>query len=207
MFACDVIRKSILVDTSRFWIWIVLNMALQAHKLICLRCWHDLQVHVPVEPRTEKRKGFAYVLFEDAANAQRALQDLDGTPFQGRLLHILPAAAKKVKMLDDYAISKLPIKKQKQIRRKAEAGSSTFKWNSLYMSVCANLCRFPFMNTHCCIDRCCHVVHLRSTRNRKVANTGPDIVRCRCKTSSCRDQYNSGDKSILLGLLCWFGGF
>jgi multiple RNA-binding domain-containing protein 1 len=59
---------------------------------------------------------------------------LDGRSFEGRLLHILPATAKKESTLDDYALSKLPIKKQKQIKRKAEASSATFKWNSLYMN-------------------------------------------------------------------------
>lgn len=59
----------------------------------------------------------------------------DGSVFQGRLLHILPAAAKKESKLDEFAISKLPLKKQKQIKRKAEAASATFNWNSLYMNV------------------------------------------------------------------------
>jgi multiple RNA-binding domain-containing protein 1 len=36
--------------------------------------------------------------------------------------------------LDDFAISKLPLKKQKQIKKKAEASSTTFNWNSLYMN-------------------------------------------------------------------------
>lgn len=50
-------------------------------------------------------------------------------------MHILPATVKKEKdnALDDFAISKLPIKKQKQIKRK-EAASSTFNWNSMYMN-------------------------------------------------------------------------
>jgi multiple RNA-binding domain-containing protein 1 len=59
---------------------------------------------------------------------------LDGEPFQGRLLHILPAANKRETKLDDFAISKLPLKKQKQIKKKAEASSTTFNWNSLYMN-------------------------------------------------------------------------
>ena len=49
-------------------------------------------------------------------------------------MHIIPAAARKEHQLDDYEISKLPLKKQKQVRRKAEAASATFKWNSMYMN-------------------------------------------------------------------------
>ena len=90
-----------------------------------------------IDARTGTSKGFAYIQYQHPKEAQEALEKLDGKPFQGRLLHILPASAKKQYILDDYEISKLPIKKQKQIKRKAEAASSTFKWNSLYMNVCA----------------------------------------------------------------------
>lgn len=92
-----------------------------------------------VDARTGTSKGFAYVQYHYPKEAQEALERLDGKPFQGRLLHIIPASAKKQRIVDDYEISKLPIKKQNQIKRKAEAASSTFKWNSLYVNVCAAL--------------------------------------------------------------------
>ena len=63
-----------------------------------------------------------------------AMKALDGKPFQGRLLHVLAAAAKKEYGLEEFAISKLPLKKQREIRRKAEASTAIFKWNSLYMN-------------------------------------------------------------------------
>jgi multiple RNA-binding domain-containing protein 1 len=68
---------------------------------------------------------------EDAAEA---MQKLDGQPFQGRLLHILPASDPKKQKLTDYEISKLPLKQQKALKRKSEASNSTFSWNSLYMN-------------------------------------------------------------------------
>ena len=46
----------------------------------------------------------------------------------------MPSSEKRKIGLDDFAISKLPLKKQHQIKRKMEAASSTFNWNSLYMS-------------------------------------------------------------------------
>jgi multiple RNA-binding domain-containing protein 1 len=49
-------------------------------------------------------------------------------------LHILPAAAKRENKLDEFAIAKLPLKKQKQIKKKADASSSAFNWNSLFMN-------------------------------------------------------------------------
>jgi len=63
-----------------------------------------------------------------------ALRNLDQRPFQGRLLHVIPANAKKEMVPDDFAISKLPLKRQQQIKRKAEAASSTYNWNSMYMN-------------------------------------------------------------------------
>lgn len=76
----------------------------------------------------------AYIQFAEPEAARRAMQKLDGKSFQGRLLHILPASDKKRKELDDFQLSKLPLKKQKALKRKAEASKSSFNWNSLYMN-------------------------------------------------------------------------
>jgi multiple RNA-binding domain-containing protein 1 len=95
---------------------------------------HSLQVHLPKDHRSGKSKGFAYVQYEDPEAAKKAARNLDGKPFQGRLLHIIPADARKYKALDEIEISKLPLKTQQQIKRKSEA-SSVFNWNSLYMNV------------------------------------------------------------------------
>lgn len=84
---------------------------------------------------TGSGKGFAYVQFEDSEPAIRALDELDGTFYQGRILHVLPAAAKRDSKLDEFEISKMPLKKQRQIKRKSEAASSLFNWNALYMNV------------------------------------------------------------------------
>ncbi|KAJ5679149.1 Multiple RNA-binding domain-containing protein 1 [Penicillium macrosclerotiorum] len=92
------------------------------------------EIHVAFDTRTETSKGFAYVQFADADAAIDAYRALDGKHFQGRLMHILPAAAKKTYKIDEYELSKLPLKKQKQIKRKMDASTSTFNWNSLYMN-------------------------------------------------------------------------
>lgn len=62
------------------------------------------------------------------------METLDGKPFQGRLLHILPAEGKRRRKTDDFEVSKLPLKKQQQLKRKSGAGSSSFNWNSLYLN-------------------------------------------------------------------------
>ncbi|PGH12928.1 hypothetical protein AJ80_06533 [Polytolypa hystricis UAMH7299] len=92
------------------------------------------ELHVAFDTRHDKSKGFAYVQYADPESAIQAYEALDGKDFQGRLLHVLPASTKKTYKLDDYEISKLPLKKQQQIKRKQEAASSTWSWNSLYMN-------------------------------------------------------------------------
>ncbi|KAF1851302.1 RNA-binding domain-containing protein [Cucurbitaria berberidis CBS 394.84] len=92
------------------------------------------EVHVPLKKIDGKGKGFAFVQFQDPTQAVEAYLDNDNTIFQGRLLHIISAKAKKDTKLDDFEISKLPLKKQKEIRRKQDAVKATFNWNSLYLN-------------------------------------------------------------------------
>lgn len=87
-----------------------------------------------MDPKTGSGKGFAYILYSEPDAAASALAEKDGQPFQGRLLHILPASAKRENTLDDFALSKLPLKKQQQIKKRREAASTTFNWNALYMN-------------------------------------------------------------------------
>ena len=89
-------------------------------------------MHLPVSA-TGASKGFALVMFAEPSSAVTAFQNADGRTFQGRLLHVIPAKAKRETKLDEFAIAKLPLKKQQQVRKKAEAASNTFNWNSLYM--------------------------------------------------------------------------
>lgn len=79
-------------------------------------------------------KGFAYLLFDDDEAAVNAFKSMDGSIFQGRLLHVLPAGAKRETKVDDYTLSKMPLKQQRRIKQKSQATSSTFNWNSLYMN-------------------------------------------------------------------------
>ncbi|KAG2451283.1 hypothetical protein HYH02_003889 [Chlamydomonas schloesseri] len=49
------------------------------------------QVHLVLDRETKRSKGVAYVQYQIPEDAVRAAQQLDGTIYQGRLLHILPA--------------------------------------------------------------------------------------------------------------------
>ncbi|EME83400.1 uncharacterized protein MYCFIDRAFT_164576, partial [Pseudocercospora fijiensis CIRAD86] len=92
------------------------------------------EVHIPLDKKSGSAKGFAYIQYSDPDSAERALVDRDGQTFQGRLIHIIPAFAKKESKLDDFELSKLPLKKQQQIKRKREAANTMFNWNALYMN-------------------------------------------------------------------------
>ncbi|CAI7487056.1 CFC_collapsed_G0056580.mRNA.1.CDS.1 [Saccharomyces cerevisiae] len=92
------------------------------------------EVHVALDTRTGQSKGFAYVLFKDPKNAVNAYVELDKQIFQGRLLHILPGEEKKSHRLDEFDLKNMPLKKQKELKRKAAASRQTFSWNSLYMN-------------------------------------------------------------------------
>lgn len=50
-------------------------------------------VHLVLDRATRKSKGVAFVEFMVADDAARAMEGLDGSIFQGRLLHVLPARA------------------------------------------------------------------------------------------------------------------
>ena len=92
-------------------------------------------MHLPIDPESGKNKGFAHVQYTEPEAATKALHTLDRKPLQGRLLHVMPANLRREPKLDEFAISKLPLKKQQQIKRKADAALSTFNWNSMYMNV------------------------------------------------------------------------
>ncbi|GAM87381.1 hypothetical protein ANO11243_054050 [Dothideomycetidae sp. 11243] len=93
-----------------------------------------IEVHISTDPKTGNSRGLAYLLFDDADDAVRAWETWDGKTINGRLLHILPAAPKRETQLDDFELSKLPLKKQQQIKKRREAATTTFNWNSLYMN-------------------------------------------------------------------------
>ena len=53
------------------------------------------EVTLPVDRYSRKIKGFAFVTFVFPERAERAVEALDGTVFQGRMLHLLPAKLRK----------------------------------------------------------------------------------------------------------------
>ncbi|XP_042427118.1 multiple RNA-binding domain-containing protein 1-like [Zingiber officinale] len=95
------------------------------------------EVHLVVDKDTKRSKGIGYVLYALPESAIRALEELDNSIFQGRLLHIMPAKGKNPtseKIESEHATSKKNLKQLRQEQRKAsEASGDTRAWNALFM--------------------------------------------------------------------------
>lgn len=92
------------------------------------------EVHIAIDTRTSKSKGFVYIQFTHPEDAINAFKALDKQIFQGRLLHILGADTKKSHRLDEFDLKNLPLKKRRELKRKDQAAKTQFSWNSLYMN-------------------------------------------------------------------------
>lgn len=96
------------------------------------------QVHIVIDKETRRSKGFAYVLFALPEAAARALEEMDSSIFQGRLLHVMPAKQKEQPNAQETNNSGTPssktFKQQRNAEKKAsEAAGNTRAWNSLFM--------------------------------------------------------------------------
>ncbi|GAA5870504.1 hypothetical protein JCM3774_003690 [Rhodotorula dairenensis] len=90
------------------------------------------QVHIPMDTKTNQAKGLAYVTFVQPADAVSAFKALDGTTFQGRLLHILPAMGRAPKAANGSNDPK-SLKQERLEQRKQNAGQA-FSWGTLYLN-------------------------------------------------------------------------
>eukprot|EP00898_Chlorokybus_atmophyticus_P002229 jgi/Chlat1/3006/Chrsp2S08920 len=96
-------------------------------------------VHVVRDRETKRSKGFAYVLFLLPEHAVRAKEELDGSVFQGRLLHLIPAKlppALEARNVDPRAgaDARNKFKTEREEQKKAsERAGNTKSWNALFM--------------------------------------------------------------------------
>lgn len=88
------------------------------------------EVSLPIDTLTRKIKGFGTVTFVMPEHAVRAFSELDGSSFQGRLLHLIPGKSKNDDENPDT--EGLSFKEKKELKQKQSAGSS-HNWNSLFM--------------------------------------------------------------------------
>ncbi|OEL19567.1 Multiple RNA-binding domain-containing protein 1 [Dichanthelium oligosanthes] len=95
------------------------------------------QAHIVVDKTTKLSTGRGYVLFSIPDSAVRALDELDSSSFQGRLLRVKaakPLNNKKLEFNHATVEVKLNLKQQKLEQKKAsEISGDTRAWNSFYM--------------------------------------------------------------------------
>ncbi|GAC98704.1 RNA recognition motif containing protein [Pseudozyma hubeiensis SY62] len=90
------------------------------------------QVHIPLDKQTKASKGLAFVSFSDPSHALAAYRAKDGSTFQGRLLHLLPAVNKDATAETDS--KKSATLKQARAEQKKQDAAKDFNWSMLYMS-------------------------------------------------------------------------
>ncbi|CAL5030112.1 unnamed protein product [Urochloa decumbens] len=95
------------------------------------------QAHIVVDKTTKFSTGRGYVLFKLPDSAVRALDELDNSSFQGRLLRVKaakPLNNKKLESSHPTVEVKMNLKQQRLEQKKAsEISGDTRAWNSFYM--------------------------------------------------------------------------
>jgi multiple RNA-binding domain-containing protein 1 len=87
------------------------------------------EVHIPIDKSTKRPIGVAFLKFVLPQDAVRALNELDGTIYQGRLLHVLPARPNKS---NNPGTQPKNFKEQREQQRKEQSNNSD-AWNSLFL--------------------------------------------------------------------------
>ncbi|XP_010529287.1 PREDICTED: multiple RNA-binding domain-containing protein 1 isoform X2 [Tarenaya hassleriana] len=92
------------------------------------------EVHLVLDKETKRSKGIAYIMYTVPESAARALEELDNSIFQGRLLHILPAKQRETSDKTDESNQSKTFKQKREEEKKAsEVSGDTKAWNSLFM--------------------------------------------------------------------------
>ncbi|XP_059844270.1 probable RNA-binding protein 19 isoform X1 [Hypanus sabinus] len=91
------------------------------------------EIHFPIDGLTKKPKGFAFITFMIPEHAVRVLAELDGSIFQGRMMHILPSTIREEKDENDETIlGSSAFKRNKAAQEKTKSNSS-HNWNTLFI--------------------------------------------------------------------------
>ncbi|OIR58448.1 MAG: polyadenylate binding protein 2 [Amphiamblys sp. WSBS2006] len=95
------------------------------------------ETHIPLAKDTGKQMGLAFVLFAVPENAVAAYKELDGTVFQGRLLHILPAREKIEVEVEESSFKKKKREGQKKAALTSTVHNPLFTGQAAALSVAA----------------------------------------------------------------------
>ena len=92
------------------------------------------ETHLPLDSTTRKSMGFGFITYMFPEHALLAFSELDGSVFQGRMLHILPAKSQINKEFEAKSNAKSSYKKTKEAVDK-KLSQTSHNWNSLFMGV------------------------------------------------------------------------
>ena len=94
-----------------------------------------VECHIPVDDR-KMSKGFAFVAFDNAFDASRALAEVDGADFQGRFLHIMASQQKpqaSAETEDEANRRPLSYKERQELARRQDATKTSKGWSASFV--------------------------------------------------------------------------
>ena len=91
-----------------------------------------LECHIPVDDQ-KRNKGFAFVAFTNPQDAIHAKSELDGTDFQGRLIHVLQARRGVDPDTVDIEDPSLTYKQKQELLRKQQALKASQGWSASFV--------------------------------------------------------------------------
>lgn len=87
------------------------------------------ELNLPICKYRRRAKGFAQVTYMFPEHAVKAMTELDGTTFKGRILHVLPAIVKE----EEEATTEGSSFKEKQQKEKKATAGAGHNWNTLFI--------------------------------------------------------------------------
>eukprot|EP00039_Didymoeca_costata_P013685 m.212073 g.212073 ORF g.212073 m.212073 type:complete len:869 (+) comp15847_c0_seq1:210-2816(+) len=132
--AVDAAGHAELAESGRIFVRNLAYACTEAHlKDLFIKFGPISEVFIPIHPETKQSKAFGFITYLMPEHAVAAYEALDGKPFQGRLLHLLPAKERRDTGLDtNESDDRDNYKKKREAKRRAQSGSS-FNWNTLFM--------------------------------------------------------------------------
>lgn len=92
--------------------------------------YNIVDCHLPIDDQ-KRPKGFGFLTFGQASDAERALEEMDGTDFQGRLLHLLPAKPEPSSAKAEDAPGSY--KERQERERQAAADKNATGWSASFL--------------------------------------------------------------------------
>ena len=89
------------------------------------------EITLPFDHSQHRGKGFAYVKFKTTESAVNAFEKLDRYVFQGRLLHLIPAAKKPETEVNVRANSSYKLQLARELKTRAKNSTT---WNTLFIN-------------------------------------------------------------------------